>query len=106
MPELDEMIGLQQVGKSRSEILAAMKAHGFTIAEAIKGSMQLFGIGLGDAKSLVTSDPSWIPTAQAAVPFQDELVRLVQSDQELSPAPSVVGVAHDPGVAGGSRRAL
>ena len=78
MPELDDLTSLQQRGKSRGEILAAMKERGFTIAEAIKTSMRLFGIGLGDAKLIVTSDPAWAPTAQAAAPFHDELIRLFE----------------------------
>jgi ribosomal protein L7/L12 len=75
MPELDELVGLHRDGKSSGEILTAMKERGLTITEAIKASMQLFGIGLGEAKSLVASHPSWNRTAEAAKPFQDELIR-------------------------------
>ena len=60
---------------SSDEILMVMKERGLTITEAIKTSMQLFGIGLGEAKSLVSSHPSWHQTAEAAKPFQDELIR-------------------------------
>ena len=73
MPELKAVVGLYHDGKSSDEILTAMKERGLTITEAIKASMQLFGIGLGDAKSLVVSHPSWKPTAEAARPFQDDL---------------------------------
>jgi ribosomal protein L7/L12 len=75
VPELDELVGLHRDGKSSGEILTAMKERGLTITEAIKASMQLFGIGLGDAKSLVSSHPAWNQTAEAAKPFQDDLIR-------------------------------
>ena len=75
MPELDELVGLHRDGKSSDEILTAMKERGLTITEAIKASMQLFGIRLGDAKSLVAAHPSWNRTAVAAKPFQDDLIQ-------------------------------
>jgi ribosomal protein L7/L12 len=75
MPVLDELVGLHRDGKSSGEILTAMKERGLTITEAIKASMQLFGIGLGEAKSLVTSHPSWSQTAEAAKPFQEALIK-------------------------------
>lgn len=75
MPELDELVGLHRDGKTSDEILTAMKERGLTITEAIKASMQLFGIGLGVAKSLVASHPSWNQTAEAAKPFQDDLIQ-------------------------------
>ncbi len=46
MPELDELVGQHRDGKSSDELLTAMKERGLTITEAIKASMQLFGIGL------------------------------------------------------------
>jgi ribosomal protein L7/L12 len=52
-----------------------MMESGLTITQAIKASMQLFGVGLGDAKSIVASHPSWSQTAQAAQPFQDALIQ-------------------------------
>ena len=76
MPELKELVGLQHDGKGSDEILAAMKDRGLTITEAIKASMQLFGVGLGEAKLLVTSHPSWNQTAEVARPFQDNLIQL------------------------------
>ena len=75
MPQLDELVGLHRDGRSSAEILTVMKERGLTITEAIKASMQLFGIGLGDAKSLVSSHPSWNQTAEAAKPFQDDLIQ-------------------------------
>ena len=74
MPELDELVGLHRDGRSSDEILIVMKERGLTIAEAIKTSMRLFGIGLGEAKSLVSSHPSWNQAAEAAKPFQDGLI--------------------------------
>lgn len=74
-PEFDDFLGLQRDGRSRNEILTAMKKRGLTIAQAVKASMQLFGVGLGDAKSIVASHPSWSQTAQAAEPLQDALIQ-------------------------------
>jgi ribosomal protein L7/L12 len=74
MPDLDELVGLHRDGRSSDEILVVMKQRGLTITEAIKTSMQLFGIGLGEAKSLVSSHPVWKQTAEAAKPFQDDLI--------------------------------
>ncbi len=75
MLELDELVSLHQDGRSKGEILTAMKEQGLTITEAIKASMRLFGIGLGEAKSLVSSHPSWNQTAEAAEPFHNDLRR-------------------------------
>jgi ribosomal protein L7/L12 len=75
MLELDELAGLHRDGRSSGEILTAMKKRGLTITEAIKASMQLFGLGLGDAKTLVASHPSWNQIAEAAKPFQDDLIQ-------------------------------
>lgn len=74
-PEFDDLLGLQRDGRSRDEILIAMKERGLTIAQAIKASMQVFGVGLGDAKSIVASHPSWSQTARAAEPLQDALIQ-------------------------------
>lgn len=75
MSDHEEFRRLHQDGRSNDKILTAMKDRGLTITQAIKASMQLFGIGLGDAKSLVASHPSWSQTAEAARPFQDELIK-------------------------------
>jgi ribosomal protein L7/L12 len=75
MLELDELAGLHRDGRSAAEIITAMKERGLTIIEAIKASMKLFDIGLGEAKSLVASHPSYRPTAEAAEPLHDELIR-------------------------------
>ncbi len=78
MPELKELVGLHRDGRSIDEILMVMKERGLTMTEAIKTSMQLFGIGLGEAELLVTSHPSWHRTVEAARPFQDELIQAFQ----------------------------
>jgi hypothetical protein len=72
---LGDLLALQRDGRSQNEILAAMKGHGLTISQAIKISMELFDVGLGEAKSIVVSHPSWSQTAQAAEPFQEALVQ-------------------------------
>ena len=77
--DFDEFLGLQRGGSSRDEILTSMKDRCLTIAQAIKASMQLFGVGLGDAKSIVASHPSWNETAEAAKPFQDDLIQAFRS---------------------------
>lgn len=65
---------LQRDGRNRDEILSAMKDRDLTIMQAIKGSMQLFGVGLGDAKTIVAAHPSWLQTAEASEPFHDALL--------------------------------
>jgi hypothetical protein len=83
MAELDELVNLHLAGRSVDEILEVMKYRGLTITEAIKASMQVFNMGLGDAKSLVSSHQSWIQTARAAKPFQDELIKAFQEDNSV-----------------------
>lgn len=80
--EFDEFLRLQRDGRSPEEIVAAMKDRGLTIAQAIKASMHLFGVGLGDAKGLVASHPAWSETAQAARPFQDELIQAFRAAED------------------------
>ena len=85
MSEHEEFQSLHQDGRSRDEILRVMRARGLTITQAIKASMQLFGIGLGDAKLLVSSHPSWNQTAEAAKPFQDDLIRAFREAGSATP---------------------
>jgi hypothetical protein len=80
--DFDDFSGLLRDGRSRDEILTAMKEHGLTISQAIKVSMHLFGFGLGDAKSIVSSHPSWIETAQAANPLQDALIEIFRATED------------------------
>ena len=75
-PELDYLLELQRGGAGRDEILNAMKTRDLTIIEAIKASMQLFGVGLGDAKAIVTSHPAWSPIARAAIPLHDAIIQV------------------------------
>ena len=74
-PEFEDFRGLQRDGGSRDEILAAMKDRGRTVIQAIKASMQLFGVGLGAAKAIVASHPSWCQTARASEPLHDALLK-------------------------------
>ncbi len=78
MSELETIASVKHVTESKDEILTAMGEQGLTIMEAIKASMQRFGIGLGEAKSLVTSHPAWKQTADASRPFQDELIKALK----------------------------
>jgi ribosomal protein L7/L12 len=87
MSEHDEFQSLKEGGSSTDEILRAMKDRGLTIIQAIKASMQLFGIGLGDAKSLVSCHPSWNPTAEAAQPFQDDLIKAFREAGSIGTQP-------------------
>ncbi len=87
MPELEELVNLHRDGRSIGEILKVMKERGLTIAEAIKASMQVFNIGLGEAKSLVSSHQSWTQTAKASEPFQDELIKAFQEVSSVGTPP-------------------
>lgn len=78
MADLEDFQALKEGGGGADEILKMMKERDLTIIQAIKASMRVFDISLGDAKSLVSSHPSWRPTAEAARPFQDDLVKAFQ----------------------------
>jgi hypothetical protein len=73
--ELYELVGLRRNSKSGHEILTAIKEQGLTMMEAIKASMQLVVIALGDAMSLVSSHPFWILASEAAEPLHNELIQ-------------------------------
>ena len=76
-------MNLHRDGTSTGEMLKVMKERGLTIAEAIKASMKVFNVGLGEAKSLVSSHQSWTQAAEAAEPFQDELIKAFQQDSSV-----------------------
>lgn len=65
-------------GKSQSDLVAEMKHRGLTIIDAIKAVRELYSVSLGDAKQIVSSNPAWVDTASAAVPFHDELIQLFE----------------------------
>lgn len=88
MPDLEQSIGLPRTDQTRAEILTTFKARGLTITEAIKASMQLFGLGLGDAKLLVASHPSWTPVVEAAGPIHDDLVEAFREVATPGPTPT------------------
>jgi len=95
MLELDEIAGLHRDGKSSGEVLVAMKERGLTIVEAIKTSMQLFNIGLGDAKALVTAHPSWSYAAEGARPLQDDLIRISRDAGDIVAQPKSLATPTD-----------
>jgi len=78
MSEYDEFLELYRDGKSMDEILAEMKKRGLTIIHAIRATTRIFGVGLGDAKSIVASHPSWVQTAEASIPLHDEIIKVFQ----------------------------
>jgi ribosomal protein L7/L12 len=84
MPGLDELLGVHRDGRSSDEILMVMKEQGLQITEAIKTSMRVFGMGLGDAKSLVISHPSWHQMAEAAKPFLDDFIEAFRRQDTFS----------------------
>ena len=75
-------------GSSRAELIHEMKLRGLTILEAIKVSRELFGISLGEAKTLVASHPDWRQTAAAADPLHDEIIRAFNENKPKDDAPS------------------
>ncbi|MGE6763699.1 hypothetical protein ACQKGO_37155 [Corallococcus interemptor] len=60
-------------GVSKEDVVVALHAAGLTIIECIKGLMQLYGLSLGDAKSIAASHPVWRGIVKAAEPLHDEL---------------------------------
>ena len=73
--EPDEFLEMHRQGRSEADILTAMSRRGLSILEAIKAARSVFGIGLGSAKLLVSSHPSWSQTAEAAGPLHDALIQ-------------------------------
>lgn len=78
MSQPTESLGSHHENQSRGDFVAALRGQGLSITEAIKVSMQEFGISLGDAKSLVTTHPSWKATAKAAIPLHNALIKVFE----------------------------
>lgn len=86
MPEYDEFADLYRLGMSMDEVLAAMKERGLTMIQAIAASRRLFGVALGEAKTIVASHPSWAEAAAVSALLHDELIKLFEdSDDPQSP---------------------
>ncbi len=68
--------------QSQAETIAAMKRQGLSIIEAIKATREIYSIGLGDAKQLVTLHPAWRTEALAAGPLHDAAMRLMEREAQ------------------------
>lgn len=66
-------------GRSRAELIGEMKHRGLSILEAIKTTRELFGLSLGEAKSLVTSHPDWRQASAVAEPMHEEIIQAFQN---------------------------
>jgi ribosomal protein L7/L12 len=75
---LQECHTARDQGVSTEQIVALMRDRGLTIAEAIKASVAVFGVSLGDAKDIVSSNAAWSDIAVAAEPLHNELHRLFE----------------------------
>lgn len=64
-----------KAGRSQAELIREMKDRGLTILEAIKTAREVFGISLGEAKSLVCSHSAWKGIAAAGAPLHEEIVK-------------------------------
>jgi len=66
-------------GASREDIIARLHEDGLWIIEAIKAVRRLYGVGLGEAKQLVSTHPSWITIARQAEPLHEAVTEWLLS---------------------------
>jgi hypothetical protein len=77
--------------RSIAELCEASYQAGLSIAETIKAIRDRFGLSLGESKLAVAAHPRWVRTAQAAVPMQEEAIRIVtEGDQGAGVDPAIV----------------
>lgn len=89
LPEGHEIV---EVG--RDELLAAIARKQLPIIEAIKTVRQVLGVSLGEAKAIVSDHPAYRPTAEAARPFHDDLIRAAEDPE---PRPGLHHAIHQSG---------
>ncbi|MBN8470715.1 hypothetical protein JYJ95_29775 [Corallococcus exiguus] len=70
---IDSLRPAVQRGLSREDAVVALHDAGLTIIYGIKGISQLYGLSIGDAKSVVAGHPVWRGIVKAAEPLHQEL---------------------------------
>lgn len=76
---VEEHRKLVRQDKEIEYVIVSLHSAGLTILDSIKAIRILYGVTLGAAKQLVTSNPVWNDMVQRNKPFQEELVRLVEN---------------------------
>lgn len=61
------------------EVINGLHSEGLTITDSMKALRILYGINLGEAKTLVTAHPIWSSVVRANEPFHDALERYAAS---------------------------
>ena len=61
-------------GMSQQDAISVMKHHGVSTIEAIKAVREIYSIGLGPAKQLVTSHDAYSDAVMTAEPFHDAIL--------------------------------
>lgn len=61
-------------GASQEDIIANLHAQGVNIIESMRVIREVYGVGLGDAKRIVTAHPVWTPLVQHWDPIHAALI--------------------------------
>ncbi len=80
--ERDRYEELNAAGVARAEIVAAMRADGLSIIDAIKTARSVFGISLGVAKRIVSEHPAWRQEAAKSDALHEELLDMFERKAE------------------------
>ncbi len=64
----------------QSRFIRTLHDQGLTIIESMKAVMTEFGVGLGEAKILVTSHEAWAGVVAEHGPLHEEAIALLDSD--------------------------
>jgi hypothetical protein len=72
-------------GVPAEKVVALMRRHGWSIVQACAAYKRLYGVGLGEAKIAVTSNPAYRDYVEAAQPLHDELERYFENYSDEPP---------------------
>jgi len=81
----------QAEGMSQDAIVADARNQGFSVIDTIKIVRQLYDIGLGEAKIIVTSHPAWAVEAQNMARLADAFIEVMRKE------PYATVIEHDDG---------
>jgi len=70
----------QDEGLSQDTIVADASNQGFSVIDTIKIVRQLYDIGLGEAKIIVTSHPAWAVEAQNMARLADAFIAVMRKE--------------------------
>jgi ribosomal protein L7/L12 len=61
-----------------ADFVAQKHAQGLTIVATMKAVCENFGIGLADAKQIVTAQPCWQRVVAASIPLQEQALEILE----------------------------